>query len=121
MAKKTDTTHSICAPGGPVSGAIRAVREPATPWFVPVLPDDEMRTGYHLARRHEWADPRRLELVWLEVWSDGPDDWFAIARCGNGKVEDPMQWEFCARVVGIDTPSEETLDLDAVDVSGIMH
>jgi hypothetical protein len=70
-------------------------------------------SGYHIARRHEWADSGRQELVWLEVDElDGEWTW-SVWRCGAGKPEDPMEWEFTLRVGGIRSMPAETLDLEA--------
>ncbi|TXM65677.1 hypothetical protein FV226_24610 [Methylobacterium sp. WL12] len=91
------------------------------PRFTPCRSDDEMRSGWHVARRHDTPDPRRFELIYLDVWADDRGNLFALHRCGTGTVENPMEWEFCHRVVGLHSPCDDTLDLDAVEISAVRH
>lgn len=113
MAKKTDSTRPLHAQGGPVSAAIRAVREPATPWFTPVDSETMMVTGYHLGRRRDWDDAGRQELVYLLI-EEHDGEWnYGVWRCGGGKPEHPGDWDFTLRVGGIRCMPEDPLDLVA--------
>lgn len=116
MAKKHPNTDRIPAQGGPVTAAIRAVREPVAPWFTPVRADDPMETGFYVARRWDWGSGRR-EVIWLDVreldgeWSIG------VSRCGAQKVEAPADWQFILRVGGIRRMPEELL----IDLTATRH
>lgn len=95
------------------SAAIRAVREPVAPFFVPVRLEDEARSGWHLGRRHDWADSGREEIVWLDVQEHGGECWLSVWRAGGGKPESPEDWTFSLRVGGVRSTPDETLDLIA--------
>lgn len=85
-----------------------------SPRFIPCHADDEMRSGFHIARRHDWNDPGRVEVVWLDVWHEDDGTRFAVWRCGGSKPENPMEWEFQIRIAGIRSMPAEPLALPAI-------
>lgn len=85
-----------------------------SPRFVPCHPNDEMRAGFHIARRHDWEDPQRFEVVWLEVWDEGTETRFNLWRCGGSKPENPMDWAFQLRIGGFRSMPEDPMELKAV-------
>lgn len=113
MSSNEHNTNRRRHQDGPVTRAIRAVREPTGPLFVPCQPEDEMRSGWHIARRHDWQDPARSEVVYLEVWEDARGFDFALWRVGGSKPENPMDWAFQVRIVGPRGMQDEPLDLNA--------
>ena len=113
MATKTNTTRRMIAKGGPVTAAVRAVREPVAPWFAPVQAADPMQAGFHLGRRLDWDDSGRQELVFLDVFELDGSWTYAVYRCGSRKPEHPGEWEFTLRVGGIRSMPDEPLDLTA--------
>lgn len=84
----------------------------ATPRLVAVHEDDAIRSGFHVARRFDWEDKQRLEVVWLDVWHEGETVRLNVWRCGGSKPEDPQDWEFQMRITGIHAP-HEMIDLEA--------
>lgn len=113
MAKRSNTTRPLHAPNGPVTAAIRAVREPVSPFFVPVRDGDHMVSGWHLGRRHDWSDSGRQEMVWLDVQEDESGWSYGVWRCGGGKPEHPDHWDFALRIVGVRSMPADPLDLSA--------
>ena len=113
MAKKHPTTRPLHAQGGPVTAAIRAVREPVAPWFSPVQAADPMVSGFHLGRRHDWEDAGRQELVYLLVEEHDGEWGYSVWRCGGGKPENPADWDFTLRVGGIRCMPADPIDLNA--------
>lgn len=82
-----------------------------SPRFIECDPDDDMRSGFHVARRHDWTDAGRLEVVFLDVEHEDDGTRFAVWRCGGSKPENPMEWEFQTRIAGVRAMPADPLDL----------
>jgi hypothetical protein len=84
-----------------------------SPRFIPCQPDDSAMTGWHIARRLDWDDPGRFEIVLLDVWTDDRGSFWNVWRAGGSKPESPEQWEFRTRIAGFRCMPDEPIELTA--------
>lgn len=84
-----------------------------SPRLTPCLEDDEARPGFHIARRNDWSDPGRFEVIALlpeEV--NGHWEWH-VWRCGGARPDRADQWQFQVRISGFRSGPEKMLELTA--------